>query len=175
MLMSLFKPRPVRSAGRRLFSAAVAQARTPSLYADLGVPDTTEGRFELYSCHVYLVLERLKNQGPQAVETGQALFDAYTLSLDDALREMGVGDLSVGRKMRKLGEAFYGRVQSFEAALAALPLRELLEALLSRTVYAEGGAEAAPRLAEYLIVQRAELAGQATERLLQGEVSWRAA
>src|SRR5687767_13690321 len=107
MLKRLFKPRPSQLAGSALYARVVAQARTPALYADLGAPDTTEGRFELYSLHVYLLLERLKDQGPQAAETAQALFDTYLSALDNALREMGVGDLSVGNRMRKLGEAFY--------------------------------------------------------------------
>src|SRR5678815_3207519 len=107
MLKRLFKPRPAQAAGEALYASTVAQARTPALYAELGAPDTREGRFEIYSLHVYLLLERLKDQGPQAADTGQALFDAYVSALDNALREMGVGDLSVGKRMRKLGEAFY--------------------------------------------------------------------
>src|SRR6187399_2406964 len=118
MLKNLFKPRPAQTAGRALYAAAVAQARTPGLYAELGAPDTREGRFEIYSLHVYLLLERLKDQGPQAADTAQALFDTYLSALDHSLREMGVGDLSVGKRMRKLGEAFYGRIKGYETALA---------------------------------------------------------
>ncbi|MBE9188317.1 ubiquinol-cytochrome C reductase, partial [Microcoleus sp. LEGE 07076] len=114
MLKRLFKPRPAVAAGRALYAQTVAQSRTPTLYADLGAPDTPEGRFEIYSVHVYLLLERLKGQGPLAAETAQALFDTYVSALDHALRELGVGDLSVGKKIRKLGEAFYGRINSYE-------------------------------------------------------------
>src|SRR4051812_35458616 len=115
MLKNLFKPRPAQIAGRALYAAAVAQARTPGLYAELGAPDTPEGRFEVYSLHVYLLLERLKEQGPQAAETAQAVFDTYVSALDNALRELAVGDLSVGKRMRKLAEAFFGRIKSYEA------------------------------------------------------------
>src|SRR4051812_39205327 len=100
-LSRLFSPRPAVLAGRRLYASAAAQARSPGLYAILGAPDTVEGRFELYSLHVALMLRRLKEQGPQAAETAQGLFDAYIQALDDALREMGVGDLAVGKKMRR--------------------------------------------------------------------------
>jgi cytochrome b pre-mRNA-processing protein 3 len=175
MLKRLFKPRPAQAAGRALFALTVPQARRPALYLELGVPDTPEGRFEAYSLHVYLVLERLKGHGSQAAETAQALFDAYVSDLDNALRELGVGDLSVGKRMRKLGEAFYGRVRSLEAALAALPDTAGLEALLARTAYAEADPARAPELAAYLLRQRQALADQPLERLCAGELSWAAA
>ncbi|HET6970122.1 MAG TPA: ubiquinol-cytochrome C chaperone family protein, partial [Phenylobacterium sp.] len=139
-----------------------------------GAPDTPEGRFELFSLHVYLVLERLKGQGPQATDTAQALFDTYVSALDNALRELGVGDLSVGKRMRKLGEAFFGRVKSFEAAFAKLPDTAELEAVIARTVYAEADASRAPEMAAYVLTQRATLAAQPLERLLAGELAWSA-
>lgn len=172
MLKRLFKPRPAVVAGRALYASAVAQARTPALYVDLQTPDTPEGRFELYSLHVYLLLERLKNQGQQAVDVAQAVFDTYLSALDHALRELGVGDTSVGKRMRKLGEAFYGRVHSYEEALAALPDTQPLEALIGRTVYAEMDASKAPALAAYLTGQRAALAALPLERFYQGEIEW---
>lgn len=172
MLKRLFKPRPAVVAGRALYASVVAQARTPALYVDLGVPDTPEGRFELYSLHVYLILERLKDQGAQAADVGQALFDTYVSSLDHALRELGVGDLSVGKRMRKLGEAFYGRIQSYEQALAALPDTEPLEALITRTAYAGVEAAKAPALAAYVTGQRAALAALPLERFYVGEIEW---
>ncbi|MBJ7410860.1 MAG: ubiquinol-cytochrome C reductase [Phenylobacterium sp.] len=173
MLKRLFKPRPTQVAGQELYARVVAQSRTPALYADLGAPDTPEGRFEVYSLHTYLLLERLKGQGAQAADTAQVLFDTYLSGLDHGLRELGVGDLSVGKRMRKLGEAFYGRVHSFEAALAALPDRAALEEVLARTVYAKADAANAPRLADYVIAQREALAAQDLDRLNAGEVTWR--
>jgi cytochrome b pre-mRNA-processing protein 3 len=104
----------------------------------------------------------------------QALFDAYVSALDDALREMGVGDLSVGKKMRKLGEAFYGRVKSYEAALASLPDEGPLGALITRTVYAEAEGAPAEALVAYVTRQRQALADQPLEGILVGEVEWAA-
>ncbi|MFI4966500.1 MAG: ubiquinol-cytochrome C chaperone family protein [Caulobacterales bacterium] len=175
LLDRLFRPRPARAAGRALYARAVEQSREPALYADLGAPDTVEGRFELYSLHVVLLLDRLRGHGEPAAEVSQALFDTYVKSLDEALREMGVGDLAVGRKMRKLGEAFYGRGKSYEAAFAALPDEGPLRALLGRTVYAEADVAPAPRLAAYVLGRRAALSAQPVERLLAGEVDWGAA
>jgi cytochrome b pre-mRNA-processing protein 3 len=174
MLKRLFKPRPAQAAGRALYARTVTQSRAPALYAELGAPDTVEGRFELYSLHVYLLLERLKGQGDAAAETAQSLFDTYLSALDNSLREMGVGDLSVGKKMRKLGEAFYGRVGSYEDALAGLPDTAPLEALLARTVYEGADAAAAPRLAAYVVRQREALKGQSLDRLNAGDVEWAA-
>ena len=119
VLQRLFRPRPALQTGAALYEAATRQARLPAFYADLRVPDTIEGRFELYTLHVILLVCRLKGEGAEAAEISQALFDSYLRSLDDALRDMGVGDLSVGKKMRKLGQAFYGRAKAYDAALAA--------------------------------------------------------
>jgi cytochrome b pre-mRNA-processing protein 3 len=132
-----FGPNPTVKKGRSLYAAAVAQARNPVFYRNLAVPDTTEGRFELYSLHVVLLLHRLKGHGPQAQDIGQALFAAYVQALDSALREMGVGDLSMAKKMRKLGEAFYGRIKAYDSALLALPDQSELEAVVGRTLYAD--------------------------------------
>ena len=170
-----FRPRVTQAMGQKLYVGVVAQARTPELYEGYGVPDTVEGRFELYTVHVFLLLDRLRAHGSRASETSQSLFDTYLSALDDALREMGVGDLSVGKKMRKLGEAFYGRVKSYESAFAALPQTDHLQALLSRTVYEQGGAENAAKLGDYVIRQRTALAEQKLDALMDGQVVWSAA
>jgi cytochrome b pre-mRNA-processing protein 3 len=172
ILDRLFRPKPAQIAGRALYAACVEQARAAPLYQSLRVPDTVEGRFELYTLHVVLLLDRLLRQGTLAAETSQALFDTYVRSLDDALREMGVGDLSVGKKMRRLGEAFYGRVKNYHAALAVLPDATELDALLARTIYA--GVDNAPvdQMRAYVAAQRASLAEQPLEALLRAQVGW---
>ena len=174
VLERLFRPRPAREAGRALYAHVVAQARQPAFYERLGVPDTVEGRFELYSLHLLLLIERLRGQGGEAGEVSQSLFDTYLKGLDHALRELGVGDLSVGKKMRKLGEAFYGRGKSYETAVAELPRRQALEAFLARTVYADAEPGFAPHLAAYVVLQRQALAAQPLEPIVAGEVGWEA-
>lgn len=168
----LFQPRPARQAGHTLYDAAVAQARSTAFYAELCVPDTPTGRFEIYTLHVVLLLHRLKGQGEQAGETSQGLFDAYIGALDHALRELGVGDLSVGRKMRGLGEAFYGRVKSYDAALAALPDREPLSALVARTIYTDVE-NADPRpLIDYVVACVDRLGAAPLESILEARPDW---
>ena len=170
----LFRPKATQEKGRILYAAAVDRSREPFLYRDYGAPDTVEGRFEIYTLHVMLLLDRLRGQGPMAAQVAQALFDTYLSALDDALREMGVGDLSVGKKMRRLGEAFYGRAKSYEAALGALPGRTALRGLIARTVLA--GAEGADgdALATYVVAQREALAAQPLDEVLAGHLRWAA-
>lgn len=171
LLQRLFQPSAHRTAGQSLYEAAIRQARQAAFYADLGAPDTVEGRFELYTLHVVLLLHRLRGEGKEAVRVSQALFDAYIRALDDALREMGVGDLSVGKKMRRLGEAFYGRAKAYQAALAEEDA-SALEALIGRTIYAD--VPDAPRAQLLAYVQRsvAALAKTPAEDVLAARLTW---
>jgi cytochrome b pre-mRNA-processing protein 3 len=168
-LQRLIRPGPAKAAAQRLYAATVERARAPEIYAQMGAPDTPDGRFEVYTLFVLLVLERLHRDPDKAGPVGQAFFDAYLSGLDNGLRELAVGDLSVGKTMRRLGEAFYGRRQALEAALAALPDRTHLDALLSRTLFS-GAADAAPAaMRDHLLAVRESLAATPIERLLAGE------
>ena len=172
MFQSLFRQRGPKIVGRQLYDSVVERARQPLLYTDFAVSDSIEGRFELYSLHVILLLHRLKGQGPRATDTAQALFDTFISQLDHALREIGVGDLSVAKKMRKLGEAFYGRAKHYDAALDTEADSEL-EALIGRTVF-EGAGEAgrAEALAFYVRRVQTALAAEPLETLLEGRIDW---
>ena len=112
------KPRlPLRGTIEAIYGMIVTQAREPLFYRDLGVPDTVDGRFDLLVLHLWMVLRRLR-----AVEGGavicQALFDRFCEDMDANLREMGVGDLTVPKRMQAFGEAFYGRTAAYDLALA---------------------------------------------------------
>lgn len=162
LLDRLFRPRPARAIGQALYQRVVDQSRTPALYADIGAPDTVEGRFEIYTLHAVLLIERLRGHGEQAAEVSQALFDAYVKSLDHALREMGVGDLSVGKKMRKLGESLYGRMSAYEGPLRAEDV-DALAAAVAKNVYESADAATGLALARYAVVARQNLAQQSFE------------
>jgi cytochrome b pre-mRNA-processing protein 3 len=129
-----------------IYGMIVAQAREPLFYRDMGVPDTVDGRFDMVLLHLWLVLRRLR-----AVERGsglsQALFDHFCSDMDANLREMGVGDLTVPKRMQKFGEAFYGRAAAYDAALqaGAEPLAEAL----CKNVFAGRDIAQARRLAAY--------------------------
>jgi cytochrome b pre-mRNA-processing protein 3 len=100
-----------------IYGMIVAQARDPLFYRHLGVPDTVNGRFDLLVLHLWMVLRRLR-QGEGGMERAQALFDRFCGDMDDNLREMGVGDLAVPKRMQAFGEAFYGRATAYDLALS---------------------------------------------------------
>lgn len=173
MLSGLFRTRPETVAGRRLYAEAVAQARRPEFYTDLGVEDRIDGRFELYTLHVALLAQRLRGEGERGRDTSQALFDAFVGALDDALREIGVGDLSVAKKMRKLGEAVYGRMKAVGDALSPEPDGAALQALVARTVFSDETAldRAAP-LARYALEAAASLEAADVDTIIEVGAPW---
>lgn len=173
MLQRLFRPNPAKPAGEALYAAAAGQARRPDFYAGGGVADTREGRFELYTLHVILLVERLKGETGLAAEARQILFDRYVQGLDDAFRELGVGDTAVAKRVKALGKAFYGRLKAFEDAVAQ-PDAGALTDLLTRTVL-EGRADRAVDLTAYVLAARDGLSRQPVPALLAGDVIWEAA
>lgn len=152
-----------------LYGAIVAQARKPAFYQTYGVPDTVNGRLEMVILHAIMVLRRLQDEAASR-PLGQALFDRFCLDMDDNMREMGVGDLAVPRKMRRIGEAFYGRQAAYGLAFVAADNRELV-ATLRRNVFS-GVAEVhgAPRLASYTRQAIHHLAAQ--NGFARGEISF---
>ena len=173
MLNQLMTKSSAKQAAERLYLSASAQARAESLYREMGTPDTVEGRFELLTLHVILLVDRLgEESGSVAAEMRQALFDVYLSNLDGALREMGVGDLAVGKRMRKLGEAFYGRASALRAALSVLPDCAPLRSLLARTALQARPDMPPDRLAAYVQQCRNDLARCDREVLLSGSPTW---
>ena len=151
-----------------IYGMIVTQAREPLFYRDLGVPDTVNGRFDLLLLHLWMVLRRLRGVEGGA-ELSQALFDRFCDDMDANLREMGVGDLTVPKRMQAFGEAFYGRAAAYDLAL-----RDGAEALaqaLGRNILDGGPIESARRLAGYAEAAIAVLAGLDDPALLGA--SWR--
>jgi len=166
--MMLDRLRPGRArigSARKLYEMVVPQARLQALYAVMGAPDTVEGRFELLTLHVILLLDRLRDLGRHHSELRQAVFDAYLSDLDGALREMGVGDLTVGKRMKALGGAFYGRAKAYDEAFKALPDENALRDLIARTILQSAPADATA-LAAYVLRCRGALGACAESDLL---------
>ena len=158
MILSFFRKDPTHQLATALYARIVEQARAPWFFDDLGAPDTVEGRFEILTIHMYLILDRLRRPGDSDPDFAQALFDVFFKNMDDSLRELGVGDLSVGKKIRAMAEAFYGRIGAYEQAGAGGD--GALEAALSRNVYEAQAAPGAPALARYMTEASAALAAQ---------------
>ena len=129
MIFRRFAPNSQSRSIVPLYGAIVAQARLPAFYRRYGVPDTVAGRLEVLMLHLVLVLGHLKNGTAENRQLGQQLFDLFCDDMDATMREMGIGDLAVPRKMRRIGEAFYGRQVTYLAALAAPNDNELILAL----------------------------------------------
>ena len=117
-LKRLFNPPKFQAEGRALFTQLGTQARLPGFYTDFGVPDTIDGRFEMLCLHAYAVFHRLKGQGNDTDALSQAVYDAMFEDLDAALRELGVADLGVGRRIKIMTEALNGRIQAYDQGLA---------------------------------------------------------
>src|SRR6185369_17559638 len=119
----------------------------PIFYAAYGVPDTIDGRYDMIVLHAILVLDRLKSAGGEGNEFAQRLTDYLFSDMDRSLREMGVGDLSVGKKVRRMAEVFYGRAQAYRPALERLDEAALAEALYRNVFAGSGARDGANRLA----------------------------
>jgi cytochrome b pre-mRNA-processing protein 3 len=165
--------RPQDAAARKLYESAVAQARREVFYLSYGVPDSLDGRFEMVSLHVILLLRRIKQEeGEEAKAIGQALFDLMFADMDRSLREMGVGDLGVAKRVKAMAQAFYGRLAAYDAALkedSEDALRKALRRNLLGTLpeVEEAGLAA---LSAYVLTQAGALAEQGREAVLDGSL-----
>ena len=167
ILKRLFNRSP--PAERRCYEAIVAAARHPAFYRQWGVADTLDGRFDMIALHTYLVLDRLKGVEGRF---RQALVDAFFRDMDRSLRELGVGDLSVGKKVRKMAEVFYGRVAAYDTALAGQG-HALVSAVARNVFPEEPGASGAAPLAAYLLDQRSHLARQEATAIAGGQITFK--
>ena len=176
-----FERRRREQTAHDLYVTVINQARLPDFYVRFAVPDTLDGRFDLIVLHAFLVMRRLRQVtaeegGEPAREVAQALFDLMFADMDQNLREMGVGDMSVGKRVKQMARAFYGRVAAYDDALAAdgAGLTEALRRNLYGTVEGDVDPAAVRQVAAYLVAQDAHLAGQASGDLLEGRVSFTA-
>ena len=116
MLRWLFGSRANEKIVERLYMAVMQGARHPLLFVEGGVPDTLEGRFDCLTLHIVLVLRRLKDLPPPAQDLAADLVDRLFLGFDQALREIGVGDVTIPKRMKTMASAFAGRAKAYEQA-----------------------------------------------------------
>ena len=153
MLASLFRRRRASDEALALYATAAAQARQEVFYRSLGVPDSIDGRFDLLALHLWLLLRRLKGE-PAAERLSQDLVEVFFAAMDVSLREIGAADIGVGRRVKRMIEAFYGRAAAYDAALAAGGTA--LEDALARNLYGTVGASPAALSAMSGYVREAE-------------------
>ena len=102
-----------------LYGSIVTQARTPTFYTAIGVPDTMEGRFGVIAVHMFLVLDRIRQQGADGDEVARALLETFMTDMDDNMREIGIGDVGVPRRVKKAAAALREQVEAYTSAMAA--------------------------------------------------------
>jgi cytochrome b pre-mRNA-processing protein 3 len=169
MPLPLFNPTP-HDTICALYGVIVAQARRPAFYLSYAVPDTVTGRFELVVLHAALLLRRLAGE-PGMQSIAQGVFDEFCRDMDHNLREMGVGDTAVPREMKRMGEAFFGRRNAYEAALAS-GQKGAAGAALRRNLYAGEGTAPVDRMAGYVDAAAVELDSQDIAAIAQGRLSF---
>ena len=167
VISRLFRPDPQERAVQHLYVRLVERSREPEFYLNCGVPDTFDGRFDMLVLHIFMILDRLAGQGEREDALVQALIDRLFADMDVTLREMGVGDLSVGKKVKRMAEAFYGRSRAYREGLASADDDALADAL-RRNLYrtADGTPSQVAAMAEYIRRECARLAEQPVDALL---------
>lgn len=167
-MFGLFGRREDRRAPVDALFARIAEAsRQPALYLDGGIPDSFEGRFESLTLHVFLVLRRLRELPSPAADLAQELVDACFAYLELGFRNGGISDIAVPKRMKKIGQMFYGRVRAYEAALATQQPGDLVEALRRNASPHEITGEGAFVLAAYARRAQANLAGLDLDAILR--------
>jgi len=174
MILSLFRKNTATAPVYAVYSAIVAQSRQPRFYADWQVPDTVTGRFDMISLHLALLFRRLRAETGGQKEFSQAVFDLFFKDMDRSLREMGVGDLGVPKRIQKMGNIFFGLLAAMNEAMDRDD-RVGLQAVLSRNIFAGATGPHVEALADYLFAEDAALAGQDAGSITGGALNFEVA
>lgn len=158
---------------RQLYREIVTQARLPTFYEEYGVPDTPDGRFDMIALHAALIMRRLRDDATVSPAVSQALFDHMFAEFDESLREMGVGDLRVGKVVKAMAKGFYGRLASYGQCLDQGDLPGM-RAALQRNVYrhSEPELDKVAQLAAYIFVEAERLSARSGADLIAHGVSF---
>jgi cytochrome b pre-mRNA-processing protein 3 len=154
-----------------LYGSIVTQARDPSFYVAAGVPDTMEGRFGVIGIHMFLILERIRGQGAGGAELARALLEAFMTDMDDNLREIGIGDMGVPRRVKKAAAALHEHLDSYRAAIAAPTDVALIDAV-TRYVFLGDKQGRAELLAGYIRRAAQDLGKQSWDQIRAGHLAF---
>jgi cytochrome b pre-mRNA-processing protein 3 len=172
MLAWLTSRRTRLRTARSLYGSIVTAARRPTFYADWGVPDTMQGRFEMIVLHLALAVRRLRPEGEAGKRLAQVLIEAFVVDLDDAMREMTFGDLAVPREIKRATAALFDRHNAYLAALDGPHDMVLQEALEAQLGYLGSAGFDARSLAAYVRTAAEMLALQPSAQVLAGRLAW---
>jgi cytochrome b pre-mRNA-processing protein 3 len=165
------KSNPQKIAAEKLYSSLVAQSRDPVFYAEWGVPDTIDGRFDMIVLHAFVVMRRLGSGGQYEKELSQALYDEMFVDMDRAIREIGIGDLSVKKHIRRMMKAFNGRVNAYELGLGdPVALHDALRRNVYGTVKDENVSTVF--MADYLKTAVVSIEAMPLQSIAEGNVIW---
>ena len=173
--LGLFGRKQYERAGFELYTAAVQAARDPYIFETLRVPDTLDGRFDVIGLYVFLIVNRLHAESKVGKDLAQAIFDAMFSDMDINLREIGVSDMRIGKRVRDMWEAFNGRSAAYAAALDAGDLAALTEAVARNVWRGKAPEDTASALAASMLDQAAHLRAQPIAALAAGRVDFRPA
>jgi cytochrome b pre-mRNA-processing protein 3 len=173
MLAWLLQHTKLRASARELYGRVVTRAREPTFYAEWGVADTTEGRFEMVALHLVLALDRLACEGKAGRRLARALTEAFVTDMDDAMRELGIADLTVPRKVKRAAAALFDRYHDYGDALGRPGVAEL-ELVLQKNLdgVALGGAIDTAKLALHMRRTATVLAAQSTDAAMAGRLTF---
>ncbi len=171
MFARFFSKTPETNLPYDIYGTLVSKARNPALFSSLKVPDTIDGRFDMMILHIFLLSLRLKDEDDACRALSQEVFDAFLLDMDRGLREEGVGDLTVPKRIKKMTQVFYGRVGAYEEPVENNN-RDELAAAIDRNVFPDGGnKESSSRLADYMLNLHAHLSKLTRDDLLRGKLA----
>jgi len=174
MILSLFRKNTASEPVYAVYNAIVAQSRQPRFYADWSVPDTVTGRFDMISLHLALLFRRLRAETGDRKEFSQAVFDLFFRDMDRSLREMGVGDLGVPKKIQKMGNIFFGLLAAMNEAMDRNDALAL-EGVLARNLFDGATGPHVTALAAYLIAEDRALTSQNATVITGGDIHFEAA
>jgi cytochrome b pre-mRNA-processing protein 3 len=162
-----------RRTARELYGSIVTQARCPIFYADWGVPDTLQGRFEMVVLHISVLIGRLQHEGKPGADLGRALNEAFIADMDASMRELTFGDLAVPKEIKRAAAALFDRHSAYQAELKARQGSALARRLEIELAYlAHLGRLNGGSLAHYMLEAADSLAAQLGADLLAGRVTW---
>lgn len=144
-----------------LYQHLVQHARNPQFYQPpFHVEDTVEGRFELILIHLFII-DYWLSKSDQTILLRRALQELLVTDMDRSLREMGIGDMSVGKQMKKVGAALLGRLQSYKLVFETADKNQYLEIkvaeIMARNIDGIERVEDCRALASYFVEQIASV------------------